>query len=91
MPAAWTNRTAFPALGELLLRPGNTGMCGPLPASTSYTVQYTASNGAAFALTGTLGSCAQACGSLTTSQNATNLFDISVEAQVRALTGCALI
>lgn len=83
LPEAWYNRSAaFPQLGELLLRPGNPGLCGPLPANTSFTVQYTASSGAAFALTGTLGSCAQACGSLTTSSNATNLFDISVEAQV---------
>lgn len=58
-------------------------MCGPLPSNTAYTVQYTAGSGAAFPLTGTLGSCAEACGSLTTSDNSTNLFDISVEAQVR--------
>ena len=82
LPAAWAASTAFPKLGELLLRPGNAEMCGPLPATT-YTVQYMSSSGAAFPLTGTLGSCAQACGSLTTSSNATNLFDISVEAQVR--------
>jgi hypothetical protein len=82
LPAAWSASTAFPKLGELLLRPGNAEMCGPLPATT-YTVQYMSSSGAAFPLTGTLGSCAQACGSLTTSSNATNLFDISVEAQVR--------
>lgn len=65
-------------------------MCGPLPATT-YTVQYMSSSGAAFPLTGTLGSCAQACGSLTTSSNATNLFDISVEAQVRLKVGCMLL
>lgn len=86
LPDAWYNSSAaFPQLGELLLRPGNPGLCGPLPANTSFTVQYTASSGATFALTGTLGSCAQACGSLTTSSNATNLFDISVEAQVCAM------
>jgi hypothetical protein len=88
LPAAWIARTAFPELGELLLRPGNKEMCGPLPANISYTVQYTSSTGAAFPLTGTLGSCAQACGSLTTSANTTNLFDISVEAQVRVQANC---
>jgi len=84
LPGTWYDGLAsFPQLAELLLRPGNAGLCGALPSNTTYMVQYTSSGGAAYPLSGTLGSCAQTCGSLTTSSNATNLFDISVEAQVR--------
>ncbi len=83
LPAAWASGTAFPELGELLLRPGNADLCGLVPSNTSFTAQYTASDGAAYPLTGTLGSCATSCGSLTTNTSAANLFDISVEAMVR--------
>jgi len=85
-PKAWFNATAFPKLEVLIVRPGNTGLCGTLPTGAQFTVESdtngTTNGTSTIPLTGNLGSCATACGGLTTTAESTNLYDISVEAEV---------
>lgn len=82
IPPSWFKAPAFPKLLAVTVQPGNSGLCGVLPAVTSFALLSKPALGASTALTGTLGACTSACGNFKTSGNTTNLFGISVETGV---------